>query len=257
MCYYIRKVTFFQVILLALVQGLTEFLPVSSSGHLVIVQKLLGISQPPVVYDVLVHLGTLAAVLIYFRYQWPSLSRRLLLLILIGSLPAGLAGLFLESRIEMIFSSLTLVGFGFLLTSIFLLLTYRLKKGGHSLKKLGGKQALIIGLFQALAILPGVSRSGATISGGLLTGLKPLAAFLFSFFLAVPAIGGAALLQLPQAKQLGLNFWLFGLIGMVIAGIVGYLSLLALEQILRQTRVWVFGIYTLVLGLVILLINFF
>ena len=119
------------------------------------------------------------------------------------------------------------------------------------------KEALLVGFFQAASILPGISRSGATITGGLVAGLKPPAAFLFSFFLAVPAIVGAALLQLPQIQQLDLSFWIFGLIGMIIAGGVGYVSLLTLERVLREAKLWTFAFYTFALGLLVLLFSFF
>ena len=243
---------YFQTIILAVVQGLTEFLPVSSSGHLVIFQNLFGL-EPPVLFDILVHVGTLGAVIFYFRKKLLKVNRRLLGLIVIGTIPAGLVGLLLQGYLETIFNSLLLVGVSLLITAGLLFSTRWVKGMGRGLRRLSWLDALLVGVFQALAILPGVSRSGATISVGLWRGVKRKTAFRFSFVLAIPAILGAMVLQIPELLVQRTEFLVQGLLGMIIAGLVGFFALKVLERILLKSRFWLFGFYCLGLGLVLLL----
>ncbi|MBU1931168.1 undecaprenyl-diphosphate phosphatase [Patescibacteria group bacterium] len=244
---------YLQAFLLGVVQGLTEFLPISSSGHLVIGQKLLGLDQPPVLFDILVHCGTLAAIVIFFNKRlikffslWVNLK-----LILIASVPVGLVGLILNPYTDYLFNSLNLVAVGLLITGLLLFLTKRLTL--LSKNELGFKSALGIGVFQALAILPGVSRSGATISAALLQGIDQEAAFNFSFFLAVPAILAALLLQILQLNQPAIEL-VPGLIGFITAAIFGYFSLKLLQQVLQKARLHYFAYYCFALGFLILLL---
>jgi len=244
--------TLFQAVLLGLLQGLTEFLPVSSSGHLVIAQYYLGFTSPPVVFDVLVHVATALAVIII---MWPviiKLNRRLVSLILLASFPAAFVGLFLNSQIETLFSSLTLVGLALLITSLILFLTKFIKKS--SPVKLSLQNTFIIGLFQALAIIPGISRSGSTISAGFFQGLKPQAAFNFSFLLSLPAILGAQLLQLNEVAQISPSAFPSLAIGFLTAFFSGLIALKFLKKIVIQAQLHWFSLYCFALGLFILLI---
>jgi undecaprenyl-diphosphatase len=174
-------------------------------------------------------------------------------LIVIGTIPAAVVGFFLQKIIEKIFNSLALVGFSLLITAGLLFLS----KGFTNFKKyfnqMNWLDSLIVGLFQALAILPGVSRSGSTIISGLMRGLSTETAFRFSFYLAIPAILGATILQIPDMLSSQFNYLNQAILGMFVAGVTGYLALVTLQKILRQGKLWFFGFYCLALGLFLLL----
>ena len=246
--------SYLQAIILGFVQGLTEFLPISSSGHLVIFQKLFALSEPPVLFDILVHLGTLGAIILYFRKEWLKISKKTIYLIIIGTIPAAIVGLFLQNYITQIFNSLRLVGLALLFTGVLLFFTYRFKSLNRQFDKLNWRDALLIGVFQALAIIPGISRSGATIVSAL--GRKLETAFRFSFYLAVPAILGAFVLQIPDLVYSPCSYLKQGILGMIIAGITGYLTLKILERVLMSARFWFFGFYCLAIGLIVFLVSF-
>ncbi len=249
-----------QAFVLSLVQGLTEFLPISSSGHLVLLQKFFSIDKPPVFFDIMVHVGTLGAVLFYFKNQLIKIlnelvrgerkSIALLAKIVIGSIPAGIVGLFLNQQIETLFSSSDLVGGALLVTAILLFSTKLIKKLTKSIEELSPNDAFIVGLFQALAILPGVSRSGSTIVGSLWRGIDRRTAFQFSFYLAIPAILGALFFQIPDFFNGSITNLGQGLLGMIIAGLVGYGALRLLEIFLLKASLWIFGFYCVILGIV-------
>ena len=194
-------------VLLGVVQGLTEFLPISSSGHLVIVEAALGITTPGVVIEVVLHVATLLAVVIVYRKVLWRLAGgavvgdrtawRYIGLLAIGTVPAALAGLFLEEWFERTFRSLLLVGLNFLITGTVLWST-RGRVRHAERPSPSTKGAFGIGMAQALAILPGISRSGTTVAAALWLGVDPVRAAEFSFLLAVPAIAGAAVLQIPN-----------------------------------------------------------
>lgn len=243
-----------QAIFLAIVQGLTEFLPISSSGHLVIFQKLFNLVEPPVLFDILVHIGTLIAILVYFRKALVKISQKTVWLIIIGTVPAAITGLFLQNYITQIFNSLKLVGVTLLVTGGLLLLSKQFKQLSRRFSHLKWLDALFIGTFQALAILPGISRSGATIVSGLWRKLDRETAFQFSFYLAVPAILGALILQTPDLIYFSCDYLEQGILGMVIAGAVGYGALKILEKVLLNAKFWLFGVYCLVLGIIVLFI---
>ena len=247
-------VSYPQAIFLAIIQGLTEFLPISSSGHLVIFQKLFGL-KPPVLFDILVHVGTLGAIIAYFLKPLLKISKHTLLLVIIGTIPAIVVGLFLQRYITQIFDSLKLVGVTLLMTAGLLLVSKRFKLLNRRFKYLKWQDALFVGIFQVLAILPGVSRSGSTIVAGLARKLDRETAFRFSFYLAIPAILGALTLQIPDLIGGQVNYLSQGILGMIIAGAVGYEALKILEKTLLGAKFWLFGIYCLVLGIVILLFS--
>jgi len=242
---------FKKAVFLGLIQGLTEFLPVSSSGHLVIGQKLLGFESAPVLFDVFVHLGTLLAIFLFFKARVFKFFAKLdnLKKIIIANLPAGLIGLILNSYAEKIFTSLFLVGFNLLFTAGLLLKT---KSNRSGQRRLDLKTSFIIGLFQALAILPGISRSGATISAGLYQQVNKAKLFEFSFFLSVPAILAASGLQLLSVNRLNVN-WPAVFIGFISAFFSGYASLFGLRKLIKTSRFYLFGYYCLSLGAGLLL----
>lgn len=243
----------YQAFILGLLQGLTEFLPVSSSGHLVIGQKIFNLSHPPVFFDILVHMGTLLSIIIYLRKKIFSFyfNLRYWPLIIIGSLPAALAGFFLNDYLISVFDSLTLVGGCLLVTAFLLFSTYLVKNNQKDLNKIRPKDALAIGLLQSLALLPGISRSGSTITAGLWRGLKQESAFLFSFFLGAPAMVGALVLQLTDFSSNNVEI-LPSLLGLITAAISGLLALKILEKTLASRKLFYFAFYCLLLGLIIL-----
>ena len=248
---------------LGIVQGLTEFLPVSSSGHLVLGQKLLGFEAPPVGFDILVHLGTLIAVFVFFRKElakdinlvFKKRDLKVFWLVTVGTLPAVGIGLLFEPFLAQIFDSLLLVGISLILTSLLLFSTSFVKKSKKKLVNASGVNALIIGLFQSLAILPGISRSGSTVVSGLWQGLKRQEAFKFSFYLAIPAILGAQLLELKKLLEIGDGMVVSHLLGFIAAGITGLLSLRVLKKVLIAGKLSYFGIYCLILGAIVVFTN--
>lgn len=252
---------YYQVILLAIVQGLTEFLPVSSSGHLVIAQKLMEFEAPPVIFDIFLHFGTLISILIVFRKRLAKMAVGLFkkekwatgifILTALGTLPAAILGFFLKDYLETLFDSVKLVGFSFLVTGFILILTKFFFSNRKNFGKMKQKDALFIGIFQAMAIIPGISRSGATISSGLLRGLKSQTAFYYSFYLAIPAILGALLITVSEASQEGifqLEYLNQSLLGMFVSALVGIIALLILEKIIIKSKFWYFGIYCFIAG---------
>jgi undecaprenyl-diphosphatase len=182
------------------------------------------------------------------------LELKIFYLVFIGSLPAGVIGLFLQHYIEQIFDSLRIVGFSLLITAAILFFSKFIKAPGKDFKYLNWKDALLVGLFQALAILPGVSRSGSTIVSGLWQDFKRETAFLFSFYLAIPAILGALVLQIPDLLSQPSVDFNKGLLGMIMAGIVGYFSLSILERTLKSAKLHWFSLYCLILGLIVLIV---
>ncbi|MDP3882809.1 MAG: undecaprenyl-diphosphatase UppP [Candidatus Staskawiczbacteria bacterium] len=252
-----------QSLILGAVQGITEFLPVSSSGHLVLMQKILGIKEPPIFFDTLIHFATLLAVVYYLRKEIFSIikgikqkeNQKLVVLIALATVPAVVVGFLLKDKIEGIFNSLDLLSITFLLTALILYATKFLKNSQKELKNANWKDSLFVGIFQALAILPGVSRSGSTISAGLFLGLKREDAFKFSFLLAIPVIFGAMVLQIFDFKTGNLNGgFLVNFTGFLTAVIFGFLSLKILEKIAVRGKLHYFAYYCLALALIIFFI---
>jgi len=257
-----------RAVVLGLVQGLTEFLPISSSAHLAYFQNFLGIDKPQLSFTVFLHFATLVAIIIFFRKDlWQILngfrkinrlnskaSVRILFLLAIGSLPAGIFGVFLKDKIEPIFSYTKLISIFIILTGILLSIGDRLRNTQKGVLETRIIDGLIIGIAQALAILPGISRSGATIVFGLFCGLKREWAVKYSFFLAVPAILGAILLELPNNLSI-LNFptLSFYLAGAITALASGYWSLRIVLRFAERSKLRYFGYYCILLGVVVLL----
>ncbi|MBN1231982.1 MAG: undecaprenyl-diphosphatase UppP [Candidatus Coatesbacteria bacterium] len=250
------------ILLLGLIQGLTEFLPISSSGHLVVLQSFFPEIRIPLSYDVLVHIGTLVAVLIYFRRDILKLfnfvkfnteegrkSLRLIFMLFIATIPAAIAGLLFEDIIEEIFENPRLVAVAWFVMGLILMATKLMKKSENEKgeNEISYLDAIIIGIAQAIAILPGVSRSGSTIIAGLLRGLKPEASAKFSFLMSIPVILGAGILTLRKAS-FGQNTSYF-LSGALISAIVGYISIILLLKILEKRRFFYFGIYLIIISI--------
>lgn len=254
----------FIVVLLAAIQGVTEFLPVSSSGHLVVVQELfkqLGYPLPEdktLVLDVALHFGTLLSVLVFFwRRIWELISRdwRVIGLVFVASVPAGIAGVTLKKHFEAMFENPLGVGCFFFITGALLLWADRRPPGQTTCRELSYGRALIIGLFQALAILPGVSRSGSTISAGLGVGLRRDEAATFSFLMAIPVIAGAGLLEGHKHIKSPPEplFAAMLAVGVLVSFVVGLIALWWLIRWLEKGRLhwfawWVFGLGAVVIA---------
>ncbi|RKX29379.1 MAG: undecaprenyl-diphosphate phosphatase [Candidatus Zixiibacteriota bacterium] len=248
--------TYWDAVLLGILQGLTEFLPVSSSGHLVLTQAILGVKEPGVSFELLVHLGTLLAVLVYFRQRIFQLvisifrndmktERRILGYLIIGTIPAGLAGLLLNDLFEEAFSSPMFTS-AMLIATGFILLSTRFVKQLNKAVRL--PSAIVMGIGQAIAILPGISRSGSTIASGLLLGVKPEEAAEFSFLLAIPAILGAVVLKSNELLALDSSLVPQYLLGTILAFVFGLLAVIILMRIIRQGRFAVFAYYCFAAG---------
>ncbi|MGA9348693.1 MAG: undecaprenyl-diphosphatase UppP [Anaerolineae bacterium] len=256
-----------QALVLGILQGATEFVPISSSGHLVLVPWLLDWAEPGLVFDTVVHWGTLVAILVVFWRDLVALARawarslvernlgqteaRLAWLIIVGTLPAALIGFLWEDFFESLFKSPGRVAALLLVTGAILAASERLGKRQRSLGDLNWLDSVLIGLAQGLAIAPGISRSGATIAMGLLRGVKREAAARYSFLLATPIIFGAGLLQLIGLFQAGaVGAQLLPLvIGFLAAAISGYLCIKCLLAYLQRGRLYVFAIYCWLAGI--------
>jgi len=243
-----------KVVLLALVQGFTEFFPVSSSGHLLIFQKLLHFITLPLVYDIFFHLGTLLAVAVYFFRDLKPLALRfyekdnlrLLLLIATASVPTALIGFTFKDFFESLFENISYLGFAFWFTAAVLLVSrfLRLKK-----KIPDFPAAFLIGVAQGIAIIPGVSRSGMTIAVALVLGLGFEFSFRFSFLISIPAVLGALLLE-AGAIPWGGGHWPQLALAVLVAALAGFLALGLLKKIVLHDRFHRFAPYLLVLGAV-------
>jgi undecaprenyl-diphosphatase len=260
-------VNIIQALVLGIVQGATEFLPISSSGHLVLVPWLLDWPEPGLAFDTIVHWGTLMAVLAFFWRDLVALARawasslversldqteaRLAWLIIVGTLPAALIGFLWEDFFESLFRSPGRVAALLLVTGAILALSERLGKRQRSMGDLNWLDSVLIGLAQACAIAPGISRSGATIAMGLLRGVKRETAARYSFLLATPIIFGAGLWQLIelfQAEAVGTQLPPL-IVGFLAAAISGYLCIRFLLSYLQRGRLYVFAIYCWAAGI--------
>jgi len=246
-------------VLLGLVQGLTEFLPVSSSGHLVLAERWLGLDSPGVLLEAMLHWGTLAAILIVFRKDIVALLRSLrgkgsveqrkeVGFLIAGTVPIVVVALLFRETIQSAFSSLLGIGIGLLLTALILALGH-LARARARRPSIRFPDAVVVGLAQAAAVFPGISRSGVTISAGTAMRLSAADAVRFSFLLAIPALFGAGLLHLLDAmNSSGSQNWLGILIGTLCAFGSGWLALRAVLRLVRQGRFWIFAVYCFLVG---------
>ena len=256
-----------KAVVLGIVQGLTEFLPISSSGHLVIGSELLDFQEKGIAFDVFLHLGTLLAVVLVFRKEILGMivapflylkgergdgvmhDLRWDLYVIISVLPAVVVGLFFKDTIEQMFSSLALVFVMLLVTGMLMVSSRYLRSKGLTLQ---GRHALIIGCAQAMAILPGLSRSGSTIFTGMALGLDRQLVARFSFIMSIPAILGSMVLQLgdlienPPTSSAFINI----AAGTGASALAGYFAIILLLDIVRRNRLEWFGYYCLLLGLI-------
>ena len=273
--------TFLSSFLLGLVQGIAEVLPISSSGHLAIAQNLLGMSDAgtvPEFFDVLLHLGTLVAVFVaywadikdmvleFFRgagdlihHSTPNPvppARRLILLIILGTLPLFVV-LPVKDAVQSLSNSMVFIGAALIVTGVLLFVSDRVKKGRKNERTATWLDVLIVGLGQAIATMPGISRSGMTITTGCFVGFERKFAVRFSFLLSIPAVLGANILSLADAAKAGIN-WAevpVYLVGVVTAAVVGYLCIRLLRFIADRGKFGAFAYYCWAVGVLTLVLN--
>ena len=239
-------------VILGALQGITEFLPISSSGHLVIAQYFIpNFNQPGVLFDVILHLGTLLSVLLVFRRKIFSFDYKFYKLIIIGTIPAVFVGFLFQDQLESLFTNMTGLALAFIVTGVLNLLVDRFKNVGN---KINNADSVIIGLAQAFAIIPSISRSGATIFAAAARGIDKQVAAEFSFILSIPAILGAIVLQIathfnPEEFQAAPY-----LLGFLASLVFGVLSIKLALKFLLSKNFKVFGIYCIVLGIIVLFI---
>lgn len=264
-------ISWFQALVLGALQGATEYLPVSSSGHLVIAEHLFGLREPTLFFNIVLHVGTLSAIFIYYRRDLAELTRetvaglgdllrggslsavlesrpgfRLALLIAVGTVPTAVIGLVFRSSFERMFGSVELTGVMLVVTGSVLFLTRFAPK--EPSRGIGLVSALIIGTVQGLAIAPGISRSGTTIAAALFRGVEREEAARFSFLLSIPSITGALLVESRGASD-GVGVGAL-ILGFAAAALVGYLCLALLVQLVKRNRLSIFSYYCWALGLI-------
>ena len=263
--------TLIQSIILGLIQGLTEFLPVSSSGHLVFAERFLKVKSDDVVFIVIVHLGTLIAVIYYYRKKlWdiakaivnsvigggkdPNSKSNLMLgwYIILGTIPAVIFGLAFKDWLEKSFGSPRWTSIEFIINGLILILTIM---AIDRFKKIKATESIAIGIAQAIAIIPAISRSGSTIATGMFLGVTKEEAAEYSFLLSIPAIGGAVVLEIPKILHLIPDLPMLAIYcaGMVVSGVVGFFSIKFLLDVLKKGKFYYFGIYCIALGILGLL----
>lgn len=256
--------TILQAIILGVVQGLTEFLPVSSDGHLVLFQEVFGLRPPnAVAFDVLLHLGTLVAVVAYFRDDLLQMTlslfggggpeapvhRRWIWLLAFGTLPVAVVGLLLEDWFETTFHSIVWAGAGLLVTGTMLSIIHGRGAEGRRAADLTFRDAFVIGGIQIIALLPGVSRSGSTLFGALMTGVERTTAARFSFLLSIPAIVGALILKSGEVLEMARVGDPAPLIlGPLAAMITGWLAIDILMRAVRKGSLRIFAVYCWTIG---------
>lgn len=260
----------FKAIILGIIQGLTEFLPISSSGHLVLAEHYLNFNNPDISFEIILHLGSLFAVLLYFRKDILSLIKSLILFknkelqhvknrntvfyIIVATTVTGILGLYFEDPLTKAFSSLYIPSFMLIITGFILYISDKIEPEGIKTHQLGIKKSILIGLAQAFAILPGISRSGTTITVGIFAGLDREEAARFSFILSVPAILGANILKFSSIINLDKSLWLAYFLGTVAAFTSGYLVISFLISVVKKQKLKYFAFYCWLIAIITLIL---
>ncbi len=261
----------YQAIVLAIVQGLTEFLPISSTAHLTLFPWLLGWKDPGLTFDVALHAGTLVAVLLYFWRKWVALilaaaglgppddaklqeDRRLFWYLVLGTIPAGIAGYLFERAAEEQFRQPMVIGTALIVVALLMAAGERMSRREHALSQVNFADSLLVGVAQAFAVIPGVSRSGITMTAGLFRRMNRETTARFSFLLSTPLIAGAALKKGLEIRHQGLphEMRLPFVVGMIASGLVGYLVIGWLIRYLERRTFSIFVVYRIALGVIVL-----
>lgn len=270
--------TIFEAIILGVVQGLAEFLPISSSGHLALLQYFFGIEEgDALTFAVMLHVGTLISVfavywkdiaaLIYelvmvfkdiFTGKGPRIdvnpTRKLGFLIIVATIPTGLIGILLKDVFEMMYGSLTVIGIGFLITGTILFIAERIGSNKSSIKEMKFRSAAFVGICQGIAIWPGISRSGTTIFGSLICGLTRESAVKFVFLISIPAILGATLLDVREGMD---AMSTSVIIGMAVSAVSGFIAIKTMIRAVSNKKLFGFSLYTWGLGIIVIIYSLF
>ena len=275
--------TIFQAIVLGIVQGLGEFLPISSSGHLALVQNYFGIEGDSVLFfAVMLHLGTLISVFIVYwkdivelvKELWEVIkdvchgkglqvdknpTRKLGFLIIVATIPTGLIGILFNDLFTSFYGSVVSVAVGLIITGTILFIAERMSGGKRQAMQVPFRSAVFIGIMQGIAIAPGISRSGSTLFGGLTTRLERKFAVKFAFLISIPSILGSVVLEVPAAIKEGIpgSLWVPILIGMLFAAVSGYLAIKGMIKIVSDKKLSIFSFYTWILGAVVIIHSLF
>lgn len=270
--------TYFQAIILGLAQGLSEFLPISSSGHLALLQYFFGVDAENVLpFAVLLHLGTLVSVFIVYWKDIVELvkelgavicdicagrglrvnanpTRKLGFMIIIATIPTAVIGLLFNDLFGAMYNSLIAIGIGLLITGTILTIAERMGKNNKTIKEMKFSYAFFVGLMQGVAICPGVSRSGSTLFGGLISGLKKDFAVKFAFLISIPSILGSVIIEAPDAFREGMSIDLIGpvFVGVVVSAISGLFAIKAMIKLVSDKKLVGFSIYTWAVGIAVI-----
>jgi len=255
--------TLIEILILAIIQGVTEWLPISSSGHLVIAQKYMRLSLP-VFFDVVLHVGSLLVVLIVFRREifkilkavvrldFKSEEGKLALFIILGSIPTAIIGFIFKAVFESFFNNPLAVGVAFFIMGVFLFISER---GENQNRALGHLDAVLIGVAQGIALIPGISRSGITVTIGLLRKVSKQTAFKFSFLLFIPAVVGATIFTATETENLiAVDIdYASTLFALALTVVVGYFSIKLLQNVVLRGRFHLFAYYCWAIGFIVVL----
>jgi len=271
--------TYFQSIILGLAQGLSEFLPISSSGHLALLQYFFGVNAEQVLpFAVLLHVGTLVSVFIVYWSDIIELvkelgavikdiftgkglrinanpTRRLGFMIIVATIPTAVIGLLFNDLFEALYLSLVSIGTGLLITGTILFIAERMGKNNKDVGSMKFRHAFFVGFMQGVAICPGISRSGSTLFGGLVSGLNKEFAVKFAFLISIPSILGSVIVEAPDAFEAGMSMSLIGpvIVGVVVSALSGLFAIKAMIKLVSQKKLIGFSIYTWALGLAVII----
>jgi len=274
--------TLFESIILGLIQGLSEFLPISSSGHLALLQYFFGIEGESVLaFAVLLHLGTLLSIFaVYYKDIWDLIrelfatladlftgrglrinaneTRRLGFMIIVATIPTGIIGVLFNDLFESMYLSLAAIGTGLLITGTLLWFSEKIGKGRKNVLNMKFRDAFLVGLFQSVAITPGISRSGSTIVGGLFSGMKREIAVRFAFLISIPSVLGAVVMEAPSAFKSGMDMSMLTpiIIGVAIAAVSGFIAIKTMIRIVSNKKLYYFSFYTWAVGAIVLIYTF-
>ena len=270
--------TYIQAIILGLAQGLSEFLPISSSGHLALLQYFFGISSENVLpFAVLLHLGTLISVFIVYWKDIVALvkelgavikdiftgkglrinanpTRRLGFMIIVATIPTAIIGLLFNDLFNAMYLSLIAIGIGLLITGTILVIAERMGRNSKGIKEMKFRNAFFVGLMQGVAICPGISRSGSTLFGGLISGLNREFAVKFAFLISIPSILGSVIVEAPDAFKAGMDMSLIGpvVVGVLVSALSGLFAIKAMIKLVSNKNLMGFSVYTWALGIAVI-----
>ncbi len=279
----IKVMSYFEAVVLGLVQGLAEFLPISSSGHLALIQQYFGISDDKVLlFAVLLHVGTLISVfIVYWKDIWELLVelcltikdlcsgkglrlaerpvRKLGVMIIVATIPTAIIGLLFSDFFDSLYTSVIPIGVGLIITGFLLVFAERMGEGNRGIQQMNFRNAIFIGIVQGVAICPGISRSGSTLFGSLICNLDRKFAVKFVFLISIPSIMGSAILETPAAIDAGVTAAEVGpiLIGMLVAAVSGLIAIKTMIKIVSDKKLSYFSYYVWVLGLIVVLYGIF